>query len=133
MLTLPARLLGDSDRSSVQRLLDRDPYAGVQVAEQISTYGLAWWRTDARVFGYGPPRALESVCWLVNNLIPVHASGPAVAAFDFDGTLSRRDSLLPFLVFVRGAAATARAVVAEGPRFGRVLLGTASRDEAKAA
>jgi len=81
VLTLPARLLGDSDRSSVQRLLDRDPYAGVQVAEQISTYGLAWWRTDARVFGYGPPRALESVCWLGNNLIPVHATPAAVAAF----------------------------------------------------
>ncbi len=61
------------------------------------------------------------------------AAAPAVAAFDFDGTLSRRDSLLPFLVFVRGAAATARAVVAEGPRFGRVLLGKASRDEAKEA
>jgi len=64
---------------------------------------------------------------------PEEAAGPAVATFDFDGTLSRRDSLLPFLVFVRGAAATARAVVAEGPRFGRVLLGTASRDEAKEA
>jgi HAD superfamily hydrolase (TIGR01490 family) len=56
-----------------------------------------------------------------------------VAAFDFDGTLTRRDSLLPFLVFVRGAAATAQAVVAEGPLFGRVLLGRASRDEAKEA
>ena len=51
------------------------------MAEQISTYGLAWWRTDARVFGYGPPRALESVCWLGNNLIPVHATPAAVAAF----------------------------------------------------
>ena len=58
---------------------------------------------------------------------------PGVAAFDFDGTLTRRDSLLPFLVFVRGAAATARAVVAESPRFGRVLLGRATRDEAKEA
>jgi HAD superfamily hydrolase (TIGR01490 family) len=61
------------------------------------------------------------------------AEGPAVAAFDFDGTLTRRDSLLPFLVSVRGAAATARAVVAESPLFGRVLLGRASRDEAKEA
>ena len=38
VLTLPARLLSDSDRSAVQRLLDRDPYAGAQVAEQVSTY-----------------------------------------------------------------------------------------------
>jgi HAD superfamily hydrolase (TIGR01490 family) len=59
--------------------------------------------------------------------------GPGVAAFDFDGTLTRRDSLLPFLVFARGAAATAQAVVAESPRFGRVLLGRATRDEAKEA
>jgi HAD superfamily hydrolase (TIGR01490 family) len=56
-----------------------------------------------------------------------------VAAFDFDGTLTRRDSLLPFLVFVRGLATTARAVVAESPRLGRVLLGRTSRDEAKEA
>jgi phosphatidylglycerophosphatase C len=60
-------------------------------------------------------------------------AGPGVAAFDFDGTLTRRDSLLPFLLFVRGAAATAQAVVAESPRFGRVLLGRATRDEAKEA
>ena len=61
------------------------------------------------------------------------SAGPTVAAFDFDGTLSRRDSLLPFLVFVRGTAATAQAVAAEGPRFVRVLRGTASRHETKEA
>lgn len=65
----------------MQRLLDRDPYAGAQVAEQVSVFGLAWWRTEARVFGYGPPRELESLCWLGNNLIPVHATPSAVAAF----------------------------------------------------
>ena len=81
MLTLPARLLGDAERAAVQCLLDRDPYAGAQVAEQISLYGLAWWRTEARVFGYGAPPGLESLCWLGNNLIPVHATPAAVAAF----------------------------------------------------
>jgi uncharacterized protein len=81
VLTVPARLLGDSERGAVQRLLDRDPYAGAQVAEQVSAFGLAWWRTEARVFGYGPPRDLESLCWLGNNLIPVHATPSAVAAF----------------------------------------------------
>jgi phosphatidylglycerophosphatase C len=59
--------------------------------------------------------------------------GPTVAAFDFDGTLTWYDSLLPFLVSVRGVGATARAVIAEGPRFGRVLAGRTSRDEAKEA
>ncbi len=81
MLTLPARLLGDADRGAVQRLLDRDPYAGAQVAEQVAVYGLAWWRTEARVFGYGSGRGLESLCWIGNNLIPVHATPAAVAAF----------------------------------------------------
>jgi predicted GNAT family acetyltransferase len=77
----PARLLGDSERGAVQRVLDRDPYAGAQVAEQVTVHGLAWWRTEARVLGYGPRRDLESVCWLGNNLIPVRATPPAVAAF----------------------------------------------------
>ena len=60
-------------------------------------------------------------------------AGPAVAAFDFDGTLSRRDSLLPFLAFVCGAGPTARAVAAEGSRVGHVLAGTTSRDQVKVA
>lgn len=81
MLTVSARLLGDGERASVERLLDHDPYAGAQVAEQIGAHGLAWWRNDARVFGYGPRRDLQSLCWLGNNLIPVRATPPAVAAF----------------------------------------------------
>jgi predicted GNAT family acetyltransferase len=81
VLTVPARLLGDSERGAVERILDRDPYAGAQVAEQIAAFGLAWWRSEARVFGYGPRRHLQSICWLGNNLIPVHATQPAVAAF----------------------------------------------------
>jgi predicted GNAT family acetyltransferase len=81
VLTVPARLLGDSERGAVQRVLDRDPYAGAQVAEQVAAHGLAWWRNEARVLGYGPRRDLQSVCWLGNNLIPVHATPSAVAAF----------------------------------------------------
>jgi uncharacterized protein len=81
VLTLEARLLGDAERSAVERLLDRSPYAAAQVAEQVATYGLEWWRADARVFGYGPRRALESICWLGANAIPVNASPPAIAAF----------------------------------------------------
>jgi len=80
VLTVPARLLGDADRAGVQRLLDNEPYAAAQVAEQVYAYGLAWWRTEARIFGYGH-RTLESVCWLGHNLIPVRAGRPAVAAF----------------------------------------------------
>jgi predicted GNAT family acetyltransferase len=81
MLTAAARLLGDAERQSVERLLDQDPYGGAQVAERIAMAGLAWWRQDARVFGYGSRRHLESLCWLGANLIPVHATPAAIAAF----------------------------------------------------
>jgi predicted GNAT family acetyltransferase len=81
MLTVPARLLGDTERGAVERLLDADPIVAAQVAERVSATGLSW-RSDARVFGYGSRRHLESICWLGANLIPVQAKTPgAVAAF----------------------------------------------------
>jgi predicted GNAT family acetyltransferase len=82
MLTMPLRLLGDADVAAVQRLLDSDPIAGAQLAERVAAGGLAWWRHEARIFGYGPrPGLLESLCWLGANLIPVRASQAAVGAF----------------------------------------------------
>jgi len=80
MLTVPARLLGDAERSAVERLLDADPIAGAQVAERVNAAGLSW-RVDARVFGYGSRRRLESICWLGANLIPVHTGLAAAEAF----------------------------------------------------
>jgi phosphatidylglycerophosphatase C len=56
-----------------------------------------------------------------------------VAAFDFDGTLTRRDTLLPFLVDVVGRARVARALAAEAPRLSAMTVGRADRDAAKAA
>ncbi len=41
-----------------------------------------------------------------------------VAAFDFDGTLTRRDSLVPFLAAHVGRAVTARGLVAAGKTWG---------------
>ena len=76
MLTVPARLLGDAERAAVERILDADPIAAAQVAERVGSAGLSW-RVDARVFGYGSRRRLESICWLGANLIPVHADHPA--------------------------------------------------------
>jgi len=94
MLTVPARLLGDTERSAVERLLDADPIAGAQVAERVSTAGLSW-RVDARVFGYGTRRHLESICWVGANLIPVHAGHAAVEAFaDVAGSHPRTCSSL---------------------------------------
>ncbi|HEY2794724.1 MAG TPA: GNAT family N-acetyltransferase [Micromonosporaceae bacterium] len=81
MLTMDARLIGDAERAAVERVLDRSPIAAAQVVEQVSAHGLEWWRADARVFGYGSRRALESICWLGANVIPVGATPAAVAAF----------------------------------------------------
>jgi uncharacterized protein len=60
------------------------------VAERVCAGGSAWWRHEARIFGYGPPRRLESLCWLGANLVPVAATPPAVAAFaDLIGSETR--------------------------------------------
>jgi predicted GNAT family acetyltransferase len=80
MLTVAARLLGDSERAAVERVLETDPIGAAQVAERVHTTGISW-RVDARVFGYGSRRRLESVCWLGANLIPVNAGPAAVEAF----------------------------------------------------
>ena len=80
MLTIPARLLGDAERAEVERVLETEPIAAAQVAERVHASGLSW-RVDAKVFGYGGRRRLESLCWLGANVIPVHASPAAVDAF----------------------------------------------------
>ncbi|GAA1758636.1 GNAT family N-acetyltransferase [Luedemannella helvata] len=81
MLTVAARRIGETDRAAVERLLDEEPYAAAQVAERIASGGIGWWRADARIYGYGSRRQLESLCWIGANLIPVRANPAAVAAF----------------------------------------------------
>jgi predicted GNAT family acetyltransferase len=80
MLTIPARVLGEADAAAVSRVLDAAPIAAAQVAERVNAAGPSW-RFDARIFGYGTGRRLESVCWSGANLIPVLATQPAAAAF----------------------------------------------------
>ena len=60
-------------------------------------------------------------------------SGRVVAAFDLDGTLTRRDTLLPFLLKACGPAATYRAVLGVSLLLVRALAGGARRDVAKEA
>ncbi|MEV4532232.1 GNAT family N-acetyltransferase [Asanoa sp. NPDC049518] len=81
MLMVPVRQLGETERGAVERLLDTDPYGAAQVAERVAARGLAWWRADGRVFGYGSRRHVEALCWLGGHLTPVHAGPGAVAAF----------------------------------------------------
>ena len=59
--------------------------------------------------------------------MPEEGIGP-VAAFDFDGTISRRDTLIPFLIRLRGRRRFARATGAAIVRQRNL-----GRDEAKAA
>ncbi len=56
-----------------------------------------------------------------------------IAAFDFDGTIARRDTLMPFLASVAGRGAFARAALARSPQFAKVALGRADRDAEKEA
>jgi HAD superfamily hydrolase (TIGR01490 family) len=57
--------------------------------------------------------------------------GFVVAAFDFDGTISHRDTLLPFLVAVRGRWAVAVALLRLAPRLALMATGRADRGATK--
>src|SRR5262249_46637494 len=81
VLTVPIRQLGESERAAVERILDRDPYAGAQIAERVAAHGLNWWRSDGRVFGHGQGRRVESIIWSGAHLVPVGSTPNATAAF----------------------------------------------------
>ncbi len=55
-----------------------------------------------------------------------------VAAFDFDGTIARRDTLIPFLATVAGRAALTRTALRRAPRLMAMAAGRADRDVEKA-
>jgi HAD superfamily hydrolase (TIGR01490 family) len=54
-----------------------------------------------------------------------------VAAFDFDGTLSRKDSLGPFLELVCGKSQLYRAFARRAPVFAGLAIGIGDRDAEK--
>jgi predicted GNAT family acetyltransferase len=81
VLTVPIRQLGETERTTVEQILDRDPYAGAQIAERVASHGLDWWRADGRIYGYGNGRRVESLIWSGAHLVPVCATPNAVAAF----------------------------------------------------
>src|SRR3954467_7509920 len=81
VLTVPIRQLGESERAAVEQILDRDPYAGAQIAERVAAHGLNWWRSDGRIFGYGTGRRIESIIWSGAHLVPVCTTPAATAAF----------------------------------------------------
>ncbi|MDP8954705.1 MAG: HAD-IB family hydrolase [Actinomycetota bacterium] len=61
----------------------------------------------------------------------MRATPRTVAAFDVDGTLTRRDTLLPFLQRVCGTQRLARGLAANGIALSRMAVGRADRDAVK--
>lgn len=57
--------------------------------------------------------------------------GGYVAAFDFDGTITRRDTMLLFLTAARGRARVARVFARCGPQLVAAVGGGPARDRAK--
>lgn len=57
--------------------------------------------------------------------------GRTVAAFDFDGTLTRRDTLMPFLASLVGWPRVVRAAAADAAHLAAIAAGHADRDRAK--
>jgi HAD superfamily hydrolase (TIGR01490 family) len=58
-------------------------------------------------------------------------TGRPIAAFDFDGTVTRRDTMMPFLRLVAGTRRVAGAAFADLPRLALVGLRVGDRDAAK--
>ena len=58
-------------------------------------------------------------------------TGRRVAAFDFDGTITQRDTLAGFLAHVGGSRAVARALAAESVGLAKGLRHDVERDAAK--
>jgi len=77
-----------------------------------------------------PPRSARRV---TERTFVTHGSVRTVAAFDLDGTLSKRDTLLPFLRGLCGNLALIQAVVAVGGPLATALIrnGNSLRGEVK--
>jgi phosphatidylglycerophosphatase C len=58
-------------------------------------------------------------------------SAPDLAVFDLDGTLTRKDTFLPFLAFLAGRGGAAFALAAASPALVRCAIDRSRRDEAK--
>jgi phosphatidylglycerophosphatase C len=70
---------------------------------------------------------------MTDPLEPDVQAGRVVAAFDFDGTLSTRDNVAPFLRAAVGAPRLAGALVMIAPRLAAAAVADRRRDAAKAA
>src|SRR3984957_2634733 len=76
-----ARLLDARDRAAALAICAVDPVANVFVESRIRAFGLDPGRLGAQLWGYEQGGRLVSLCYGGANLVPVQATGPAVAAF----------------------------------------------------
>jgi predicted GNAT family acetyltransferase len=73
--TSASRVLDDSDRDEVLRLLDTDPVANVFVASRVRSVGLNPSRLGGQMWGLGPRGGLTSLCYAGANLVPINIAG----------------------------------------------------------
>lgn len=64
--------------------------------------------------------------------LPIHEK-PVIAAFDFDGTITKRDTLISFLAFAAGKSQTVKKLLLSSPQMIGFLLHQISRQETKEA
>jgi predicted GNAT family acetyltransferase len=82
MLTTRAvRVLRDSDRRDVEKLLDEDPVASVFVSARTAVHGISRWRLGAQLWGFSPHGAIRGLCYSGANLVPLATEPDAVHAF----------------------------------------------------
>jgi len=61
----------------------------------------------------------------------IETQNQVVAAFDFDGTITSRDTLLPFLIYAAGTGPTLRKISKLSPGFFGYLINLVSRQDIK--
>jgi len=75
------RVLDARDLDEVRALLGRNPVEDVFVGSRVEACGVEAWRLGAELWGIGDRGALESLCYVGANLVPVQAGPDAVRAF----------------------------------------------------
>jgi uncharacterized protein len=75
------RLLNDRDLDDVLDICDRDAVANVFVSSRVHAAGVDPGRLGAQMWGYLESGRMTSLCYSGANLVPVHATPGAVAAF----------------------------------------------------
>lgn len=75
------RVLTAADLPDALRLAARDPVANVFVLSRLAAGGLAPSRGGAEIWGYSVAGALDSLCYVGANVVPVAAGAAAVRAF----------------------------------------------------